>query len=111
MYRIKSSIVATIALALVIGMFIIVGCGSSAEQQKLNSIIQEYHQVVEDLATAVQSKDDGKVAELESKAKSYMTAWTNTKSEMMDAITPAVLDKLDSEYQKITKKYESLHKS
>jgi hypothetical protein len=66
---------------------------------------------VEDYATAVQAEDDGKMVELENKVKTYMTAWVNTKSEMMDAITPQVLDELDHQYQKITQKYQSLVKT
>jgi hypothetical protein len=111
MNRLKSCIVVAIALSMIIGMFVIVGCGSSAEQQKLTTIIQEYNKVVEDYATAVQDKDDSKRAELENKVKTYMTAWVDTKSEMMDAITPQVLDELDHEYQKITQKYQSLVKT
>jgi outer membrane murein-binding lipoprotein Lpp len=111
MYRSKSCIVAAIALSMIIGMFVIAGCGSSAEQQKLTTMIQEYNQVVEDYAAAVQAMDDSKMVELEGKVKTYMTAWVDTKSEMMDAITPQVLDELDHEYQEITKKYQSLVKT
>jgi hypothetical protein len=96
---------------MIIGMFVIVGCGSSAEQQKLTTMIQEYNQVVEDYAAAVQAKNDSKMVELEGKVKTYMTAWVDTKSEMMDAVTPQVLDELDHEYQEITKKYQSLVKT
>lgn len=111
MYRSKSCIVTAMALSMIIGMFTVAGCGSSAGQQKLSAMIQEYNQVVEDYAAAVQVKDDSKMAELENKVKTYMTAWVNTKSEMMDAVTPQVLDELDNAYQKITKKYQSLAKT
>jgi hypothetical protein len=96
---------------MIIVMFALAGCGSSAEKQKLTTIIQEYNQVVEDYATALHDKDDSKMNELENKIKTYMTAWVNTKSEMMDAVTPQVLDELDSEYQKITQKYKGLVKT
>ncbi len=111
MDRFKSCMVAAITLSMILGMFAIVGCGSSAEEQKMTTIIQEYNQVVEDYATAVHDKNGSKMAELQNKAKSYMTAWVKTKSEMMDAVTPQVLDELDNEYQKITKKYQGLVKT
>ena len=111
MYQSKSCTVAVIALLMIIAMSVMAGCGSSAEQQKLATIIQEYNQAVDDYATAVQVKNDGKMVELENKVKTCMTAWVNTKSEMMDAVTPQVLDELDNEYQKITKKYQSLAKT
>jgi outer membrane murein-binding lipoprotein Lpp len=111
MFRSKSHIVTAVGLSIIIGMFVFAGCGSSVEQQKLTTIIQEYDQVVEEYATAVQDKNDSKIAELENKVKTYMTAWVNTKSEMMDAITPQVLDELDHQYQKITKKYQGLIKT
>ncbi len=111
MKRFNSCIVTTVALLMVFGIFFVVGCGGSAEQQKLTTLIQEYNQVVEDYANAVEGNDNGKLTALESKVKEYMTAWVTTKSEMMDAITPQVLDQLDNEYQKITKKFENLAKS
>ncbi len=111
MNRSKSCIVSVVALSMVIGVLTMAGCGSSAEEQKMTTMIHEYNQVVEEYATAVHDKNDGKLVELQSKVKNYMTAWVKTKEEMMDAVTPQVLDELDNEYQAITKKYQSLAKS
>ena len=52
--------------------------------------------------------DKSKKAEIEAQLNSYKSQWTDMKIEMGNEITPQALDKLDQEYQNITKKYSSL---
>jgi outer membrane murein-binding lipoprotein Lpp len=111
MNRTKTHIVALLTMSVIIGLSMITGCGASAEEQKLTTIIQEYTQTVDAYEMAVENHDETKKAELAAKVKRYMTAWGETKNEMMDAVTPQVLDELDNTYQKITQKYVHLAKS
>jgi hypothetical protein len=95
-------------MSILICTFLIVGCGSSAEQQKLTGLIQEYSTVLDAYASAVEGADEAKKSELDARIQDLMTTWSATKSDMIDNITPQVLDKLDGEYQKLTKKYKEL---
>lgn len=108
MFRSNSCKFGTIILTISIGLFLIVGCSGSAEQQKLSALIQEFSLVVEAYADAVEGADENKKSELDAKVKNLMTVWSSTKSEMIDNITPQVLDQLDNEYQQLAKKYEDL---
>ena len=45
---------------------------------------------------------------MKEKLDSYKTKWTQIKIEMDGQVTPQVLDELDQEYNKITKKYASM---
>ena len=108
MFRSKSCLFGIIVVSMLVGIFFIVGCGSSAEQQKLTGLIQEYSSVLDAYASAVEGADEAKKSELDAKLKDLMTIWSATKSDMIDNITPQALDELDNEYQKLTKKYQEL---
>ena len=108
MFRSKSCLFSIIVVPMLVGIFFIVGCGSSAEQLKLTGLIQEYSSVLDAYASAVEGADEARKSELDAKIKDLMTTWSATKSDMIDNITPQVLDKLDGEYQELTKKYKEL---
>jgi len=76
----------------------------------MTDLLQQYSRTVDECSSADQSKK----AEIEKKLDSYKAKWSNMKMEMglSGNVTPQVLEKMDSEHQKITTKYASLaHKS
>ena len=110
MIRFKASLNFVIVLSALLGLVFVIGCGSSAEKQAMSDLLQLYSRTVDEYASADQSKK----AEIEKELDSYKAKWSNMKMEMglSGNVTPQVLEKMDSEYQKITKKYASMaHKS
>jgi len=106
MIRFKSTLNCMIVFSALLGLLI--GCGSSAEKQAMSDFLVMYNNTVIEYSAA----DDSKRVEMKEKLDSFKTKWANMKMEMDAEITPQTLDKLDNEYQKITKKYISLtHKS
>ena len=106
MIRFKSTLNCVIVFSALLGLLI--GCGSSAEKQAMSDFLVMYNNTVIEYSAA----DDSKRVEMKEKLDSFKTKWTNMKMEMNAEITPQTLNKLDDEYQKITKKYISLtHKS
>ena len=86
------------------GLVFVIGCGDSQEKQQMTQFIQEFGNMVGEYAKA----DDGQKAELAAKLESYMTKWTQMKVDMGSELTPQVLDKLDSEYQKFAQEFKQL---
>ena len=106
MIRFKSTLNCMIVFSALLGLLI--GCGSSAEKQAMSDFLVMYNNTVIEYSAA----DYSKRVEMKEKLDSFKTKWANMKMEMDAEITPQTLDKLDNEYQKITKKYISLtHKS
>ena len=70
----------------------------------MSQFLLEYGKTVEAYSTA----DNGQKAEIAEKVASYKAQWTHMKMELGDELTPQALDKLDNEYQVITKKYTDL---
>ena len=106
MIRFKSTLNCMIVFSALLGLLI--GCGSSAEKQAMSDFLVMYDNTVNDYSAA----DKSLRAEMKEKLDSFKTKWANMKMDMGAEITPQTLDKLDNEYQKITKKYISLtHKS
>jgi hypothetical protein len=97
-----------IVLSAIIGFVFVIGCGSSQEKQQMSNFMQQYSKAVTEYSDVINTTDKTKKAELEEILDSYKTKWTNMKIEMGGEITPQALDKLDQEYQEITKKYASL---
>ena len=95
-----------IVLTAILGL--VIGCGVSAENQAMSDFLTTYENTVNEFSAA----DESKRAELKEKLDSFKSKWANMKMDMNAEITTETLNKLDNEYQKITKKYISLtHKS
>lgn len=104
MLKIKPNLNYVVVFAALAGLVFFIGCGDSQEKQQMTQFIQEFGQTVGDYAKA----EDGQKAELATKLESYMAKWTQLKVEMGSELTPQVLDKLDSEYQKLAKEFKTL---
>ena len=104
MLYIRSKLSGIVAVTLITGFVFILGCGDSAEQQKMSKFLEEFNQAVSEFAAADQSKK----GELEAKLKDYMSKWTQMKFEMGGEVTPQVLEKMDMEYQKIAQEYKKI---
>ena len=106
MIRFKSTLGCVIIFTALLGM--VIGCGASAEKQAMSDFLTTYENTVNEFSAA----DESKRAELKEKLDSFKSKWANMKMDMNAEITTQTLNKLDNEYQKITKKYISLtHKS
>lgn len=104
MLKIKLNLNVVVVLAAIAGLVFVFGCGNSQQKQQMTEFIQEFGNTVDEYAKA----EDGQKTELEAKLKSHMAKWTQMKIDMGSEITPQVLDKLDAEYKKIAKKFETL---
>ena len=104
MLKMKPNLYVVALLVAIVGFIFVIGCGSSVEKQQMTEFIQEFGKAVDEYAMA----EDGQKAELEAKLKSDIAKWTQMKIDMGSELTPQVLDKLDSEYQKYAKEFKTL---
>ena len=93
-----------VVLAAIVGLVFVIGCGTSLEKQQMTDFIQKFGQEVDEYAKA----EDGQKAELAAQIESDMAKWTQMKMDMGGELTPQVLDKLDSEYQRLAKEFKTL---
>ena len=108
MFKTKSALNYFVGYLAIVGLVFIIGCGSSVEKQKMSTFLQEYSKTLDEYVEVSKTTDNGKKNELEGKLDSFVSSWTDLKIEMVGDITPQTLDKLEQEYQKITKKYATL---
>jgi len=108
MFNLKSTLNCVIVLSAFVGFLFVVGCGSSAEKQKMTEFLQNYDQTVDEYSSVVSNTDNTKKTELEGKLDNLMNEWTNIKIDVGSEVTPQALDKLENEYKVITKKYKTL---
>jgi len=104
MLKIKPNLNYVVVFAAIIGLVLVIGCGTSQEKQQMMDFIQKFGKEVDEYAKA----ENGQKAELAAKIESDMAKWTEMKIEMGSELTPQTLDKLDSEYQKFTKEFKTL---
>ena len=97
-----------ILLSVIIGLFFVVGCGSSKETQKMSDFLKEYGKTVDEFTDAFNKGEKEKSAEIEVKIKSFMSKWGELKMELSDEVTPQTLDKMEHEFQNISAKYNTL---
>ena len=104
MLKIKPNLNYVVACAAIIGLVFVIGCGTSLEKQQMTDFIQKFGKEVDEYAKA----ENGQKAELAAKIESDMAKWTEMKMEMGSELTPTVLDKLDTNYQKFAKEFKTL---
>ena len=97
MLKMKPNLYVVALMMAIFGFVFIIGCGASLEKKQMTEFIQEFGSAVDQYAKA----EDGQKAELQKKLESYIARWTQMKIDMGSELTPQVLDKLDSEYQKL----------
>ncbi|MGD8945896.1 MAG: hypothetical protein PVI62_04525 [Desulfobacterales bacterium] len=108
MLKFKSTLHYFIVSSAVIGLVFVMGCNGSEQKQKMSSFLEEYSKTLDEYSEVANKADETKKAELEKKLNDYISKWTEMKIEMGSEITPQTLDKLDEEYQQITKKFKAL---
>ena len=106
MLKSKSTLNFVMLFSALLGLIFVIGCGGSAEKQKMSEILKLYSNAVSEYEAA----DVTHRAELKEKIESYKVKCSAmiTELELNNKITPQVMNELEKEYKDITKKYESL---
>ena len=107
MLKSKSTLNFVILFAALSGLIFVIGCGGSAEKQKMSDLLKLYSNAV----TEYEAADGTQRAQLKEKIDSYRlkcSAMIN-ELELNDKLTPQVMMELEREYKEITKKYASLN--
>jgi hypothetical protein len=92
-------------LSALLGLIFVIGCGGSAEKQKMSELLKLYNDAVIDYEGA----SDTERTQLKEKIDSYRHKWSAGISELNDKVTPQVMNEMEREYKEITKKYASLN--
>ena len=108
MAKIKSTLIHFIVLSVILGLVFVVGCGKSRETQQMSDFLQQYSKTLDEYSDVINKHDNIQKAKIEEKIKAYNTKWTEMKIQMGEEVTPQTLNKLDEEYQAISKKYQKL---
>ena len=90
--------------AVIAGLVLMIGCGSSTGKKQLTEFVQEFGKAVEEYTTA----DDAQKTELKAKIESYMQKWSQLKLDMGESLTPQAFNELEVEYQKYVAEFEKL---
>jgi hypothetical protein len=90
-----------------LGLIIVIGCGSSAEKQKMSETLTLYRSAVSEYEAA----DSTQRAQLKEKIDSYKLKCSTMMSELElnNKVTPQEMKELEREYKEISKKYASLN--
>ena len=90
-----------------LGLIFVIGCGGSAEKQKMSEILKLYSNAVSEYEAA----DDTQRTQLKEKIDSYKLECSARLSELelSNNVTPQVMNELETVYKEITKKYASLN--
>lgn len=104
MLKIKLNLNVVVVLTAIVGLVMIMGCGTSQEAQQMTDFVNEFGKKVEAYAKA----ENGQKAELAAKVEADMDKWTLMKSDIGGEVTPQVLDKLEIEYKKYAQEFKSL---
>ena len=104
MIRFKTTLKLVILFSALLGLVLAIGCGNSAEEQKMLDFLKLYSDTVDEYAAA----DDVKKPELKAKLDTFESKWSEMEMEMAGRLTPNDLEKFDKQYKEIEKKYAEI---
>jgi hypothetical protein len=107
MLKSKSTLNYVMWFSALLGLIFVIGCGGSAEKQKMSEILKLYSNAVSEYEAA----GGAQRAQLKEKIDAYKLKCSAMISELElnNKVTPQTMNKLEKEYKEITKKYASLN--
>jgi hypothetical protein len=105
MGKVKSTLNFVVVFSSLLGLVFVIGCGGSAEKQEMSEFLKLYSDTVGEYEAA----DDTKKTQLKEKIESYKLKWSAMTGELHDKFTPQVVNELEREYKKISKRYAALN--
>ncbi len=88
-----------------LGLIFVIGCGGSKEKQEMSELLKLYSDAVSEYEAA----DDTKRAQMKEKIDGFRLKWSAMIVKLNDKVTPQVMNEMESEYNKIAKKYSFLN--
>ena len=105
----SKSIIKLFALfAILVAMLVVMGCGGNAEKEKMQAFVQDFQKTLDAYADAISKSDNDKKAEIEGKLDALKGQWILLKEEIGTEVTPQTMEKFESEFEKLAKKYAEL---
>ena len=101
----KSTLNFVMLFSALLGLIFVIGCGDSAVKQEISEFLKLYSDTVSEYEAA----DDTKRAQMKEKIDSFRLKWSAMIGELIDKVTPQVMNEMEREYKEITKKYASLN--
>ena len=104
----KSILMYLVVFSTLFGFFMVLGCGPSAEKEKMMAFMQDYQKTLDEYADAISKSDNDKKAEIEVKLDALKDHWMLLKMDMGSEVTPQTMEKFEAEFGKLVKKYAEL---
>ena len=104
----KSILMYLVVFFTLFGFFMVLGCGSSAEKEKMMAFMQDYQKTLDEYADAISRSDKDKKAEIEVKLDGLKGQWMLLKMDIGSEVTPQTMEKFEVEFGKLVKKYAEL---
>ena len=108
MSSIKSSLKNLVLFAALAGMFMALGCGDNLGKEKMTAFMQDYQKNLDEYSDAIGKADSAKKAEIEAKLDALKGQWELLKEDIGTEVTPQTMEKMEAEFQKLSKKYSEL---
>ncbi len=105
MLKPKSTLSFVMLFSALLGLLFVIGCGDSAVKQEMSEFLKLYSNTVSEYEAA----DDTKRAQMKEKLDSFTLKWSAMIVKLNDKVTPQVMNEMESEYNKIAKKYSLLN--
>jgi hypothetical protein len=90
----------------ILGLLVSWGCGSSAEKAKMKAFIQDCQKSLDEYIDAIGKGDSDKKTKIEARIKDLRHQWKLLKMEISSEVTPQTMEKFDTEFGKLLKKFD-----
>lgn len=104
----KLNLKCLVLYAVLAAMMMAVGCGPSAEKEKMTAFMQDYQKTLNEYADAISKSDNDKKSEIKAKLDAIEGKWMLLKGEIGAEVTPQTMEKFEAEFGKLVDKHAEL---
>ena len=95
------SSIALCAVAMLVIIVFVGGCGESQSEKKLHSFLDSFEQVVNEYVQASENGEGDKVTQLSSQIEQLKHEWTELRNKMGEELTPQQMERQVQRYDAI----------
>jgi hypothetical protein len=99
-----------LAIILLVGSLVLMGCGNSTATSEMGKILQSFEIKITELSESLKKNDTNKIVEIEKEIADLKDSWATKRNEYGDELTPQKMEGMVREFNRIIARFNEIEK-
>jgi HEPN domain-containing protein len=99
-----------LAIIVLVGGLMLMGCGNSAATSEMGKILQSFEKKITELSESLKKNDTNRIVEIEKEITDLKDSWATKRYEYGDELTPQEMDRMVKEFNRIIARFNEIEK-